>query len=111
MDMDDILAAIRQKLQESAVIETVLEDFYPRMHLSVFYGEKQISLGEELSLAEVQSPPVKITVFYNREEIDLSETFSNPRLVGVVSSILSFVRITTCFLYLVILKFLLLTFS
>ena len=69
-------------------MDTVLEDFYPRMHFSVFYGEKRISLGEELTLAEVQNGPGKHQQRYNRDEIDLSETFNKPKLVGVVSSIL-----------------------
>jgi hypothetical protein len=49
------MEAIKQELVEAGVIGRVVDDFNPHIQLILFYGDKRISLGEELSLADADT--------------------------------------------------------
>jgi len=66
---------IRQKLQAAGVIAGVVDDFLPLRKFYLVYGQKNISLGDEVSPADVQSKPDRFS--YDDYEPQPKTTFGN----------------------------------
>jgi hypothetical protein len=78
---------IKRKLVESGVIGRVLDDFNPRLGLTLECGDTQIKLGDEVTPAEVQRPPTSLELDSDPLDLELHVTFINPELVALVSLI------------------------
>jgi len=79
------MEAIKQELVEAGVIGRVVDDFDPDIHLILFYSDKRISLGEELSLADAGLEPNFIHYRYDPDRPGLAESFRNPTLITLVN--------------------------
>ena len=75
---------IRTKLMESGVIGQVLDDFNPRVPLYVFYGNRRLSLGDEVTLADLQAIPYCLQQYTGAFDRELNECFKNGKLVAIV---------------------------
>lgn len=96
---------IKRKLVESGVIGQVVDDFNPLMELTAFYRDKRISLGDEVTRAEVEHAPTELE--YYTDTVDFLETFKNRELVTLVCLIPIFVDMLHTNLYVLQLKFVL----
>ena len=76
---------VKRELVKSGVIGRVLDDFDPRVQIVLFYGDKQISLGDGVTPAEVQQKPSHIHHLYNFLDRELQETFKERKLAAIVS--------------------------
>ena len=69
---------------ESEVIRRVLNDFNHCVPLYVFYGNKRHTLGDEVTLADVQAIPSCLQEYRGDFDQDLKESFKNGKLVATV---------------------------
>ena len=75
---------------ESEVIRRVLNDFNHCVPLYVFYGNKRHTLGDEVTLADVQAIPSCLLEYTGAFDQELRERFKNRKLVANVCLIAIF---------------------
>ena len=78
---------VKQLLTEAGVIGGIVDDFDPLFKLDIMYGNILMSLGDQLSPAQVQYRPSHLQYLYDPAHPEVLETFLNPTLVAVVISL------------------------
>ena len=76
---------IRQKLAEAGVIGPIVDDFYRIYELEIIYGNKRISLADQVSPSELQHRPDHFEYSYDASYCEYLQRFGHPILIAVAS--------------------------
>ena len=69
---------------ELGVIGQVLDDFNPCVPLYVFYENRRLSLGDEVTLADLQAIPYCLQQYTGAFDREFNECLKNGKLLAIV---------------------------